>query len=189
MNGPLLLAVVLLCQYAVVQQPERAPLTGNIDKPLQVIPVVTTLALSALLATLGTGLLQLFILQPLQLDYLLLFATILWAALSSQLARLITQRFTGASVFDNVATSYLLLPTAVTASALLVQDADGGNLSALIAVSIATAFGFALLYLLLAVLQERLQQNDVPAVFRGAAIHLITAGMIALALTGLAGVW
>lgn len=187
MNSPLLLVAVLLCQYVVVQLCGRCPLTGHTHQPRQVLPVIATLALAVLLAMLGTGLFRDVVLLPLQLDYLLLFAAILWAALSSQLARLAVQRLTGAPPLDDITASYLLLPAAVIASALLVPDAQGGP-TALLSISVAAAAGFALLFLLFAALRERLLQSDVPVAFRGAAIHVITAGMIALALTGLTGV-
>ena len=47
--------------------------------------------------------------------------------------------------------------------------------------------GFALVIILFAALRERLQAADVPLPFRGSAIALITAGFMALAFMGFAG--
>jgi electron transport complex protein RnfA len=49
------------------------------------------------------------------------------------------------------------------------------------------AGGFALVLILFAAIRERLDAADVPAPFRGAAIALVTAGMMSLAFMGFAG--
>jgi electron transport complex protein RnfA len=49
------------------------------------------------------------------------------------------------------------------------------------------ATGFALVLVAFAALRERLSAADIPAPFRGAPIALITAGMMALAFMGFAG--
>ena len=47
--------------------------------------------------------------------------------------------------------------------------------------------GFALVLIMFAAIRERLEAADVPAVFRGAAIALITAGIMSLAFMGFSG--
>ncbi|HSN52859.1 MAG TPA: Rnf-Nqr domain containing protein, partial [Woeseiaceae bacterium] len=49
------------------------------------------------------------------------------------------------------------------------------------------AGGFALVLILFAAIRERLDAADVPVPFRGAAIALVTAGMMSLAFMGFAG--
>jgi electron transport complex protein RnfA len=49
------------------------------------------------------------------------------------------------------------------------------------------ALGFTLVLVLFAGVRERLEGADVPAPFQGSAIGLITAGLIAVAFTGFAG--
>ncbi len=56
-----------------------------------------------------------------------------------------------------------------------------------IAFSFGTAFGYSLLLISFAALRIRLSYADVPAPFRGTAIQLISAGIVAMCLLGFAG--
>ena len=49
------------------------------------------------------------------------------------------------------------------------------------------AAGFSLLLLLFATIREKLKVEDIPAPFRGAAINMITAGILSLAFMGFTG--
>ena len=49
------------------------------------------------------------------------------------------------------------------------------------------AIGFSLVLILFAGLRERLEAADVPPVFRGSAIAMVTAGLMSLAFMGFAG--
>ncbi len=53
--------------------------------------------------------------------------------------------------------------------------------------SVATAIGFALALVLFAGIRERLEMEDVPSALRGTPIALITAGLLAMAFMGFAG--
>ena len=50
-----------------------------------------------------------------------------------------------------------------------------------------SAFGFSLVLILFAGIRERVEGADVPVYFRGAAIAMVTAGLMALAFMGFAG--
>jgi len=49
------------------------------------------------------------------------------------------------------------------------------------------ALGFTLVLVLFAAMRERLEAADVPAVFKGTSIAMITAGLMSLAFMGFAG--
>jgi electron transport complex protein RnfA len=49
------------------------------------------------------------------------------------------------------------------------------------------ALGFSLVMIMFAAMRERLAAADVPAPFKGAAIGMITAGLMSLAFMGFAG--
>jgi electron transport complex protein RnfA len=49
------------------------------------------------------------------------------------------------------------------------------------------AVGFSLVLILFASMRERMEAADVPVVFRGAAIAMVTAGLMSLAFMGFAG--
>ena len=48
--------------------------------------------------------------------------------------------------------------------------------------------GFTLVILMFSAMRERLEQNDIPAPFRGAASGMIAAGIMSMAFMGFAGV-
>ena len=47
--------------------------------------------------------------------------------------------------------------------------------------------GFSLVLIIMAGIREELEFADIPKVFRGAALTLVTAGMLALIFTGFSG--
>jgi electron transport complex protein RnfA len=49
------------------------------------------------------------------------------------------------------------------------------------------SLGFSLVLILFASMRERLEAADVPVVFRGTAIAMVTAGLMSLAFMGFAG--
>ena len=51
----------------------------------------------------------------------------------------------------------------------------------------AGAIGFSMVLILFASMRERLEAADVPGVFRGTAIAMITAGLMSLAFMGFSG--
>ncbi len=53
---------------------------------------------------------------------------------------------------------------------------------------IATAIGFAIALVIMAGIREKIEFNDIPKPFRGSAIVLITAGLMAMAFFGFSGV-
>lgn len=57
-----------------------------------------------------------------------------------------------------------------------------------LAYSIGAACGFALALVLFAALREQLETADVPRPFKGIAVNLISAGIIAMAFLGFAGI-
>ncbi|MCR4611939.1 MAG: electron transport complex subunit RsxA [Lachnospiraceae bacterium] len=53
---------------------------------------------------------------------------------------------------------------------------------------IATAIGFAIALIIMAGIREKIEYNDIPKPFRGSALVLITAGLMAMAFFGFSGV-
>ena len=61
------------------------------------------------------------------------------------------------------------------------------NLAQSIVFTIATALGFGLALILFAGLREQMELSNIPKAFKGTRIALITAGILALAFMGFAG--
>jgi electron transport complex protein RnfA len=69
----------------------------------------------------------------------------------------------------------------------ILNTRNGLSFTENIANSIGAAVGFALVMIGFAALRQRLDTADVPQSFRGPAIHLISAGIVAMCFLGLAG--
>lgn len=132
-------------------------------------------------------LLHAYVLEPLELGYLRTIAFILVIAASVQFTEIVVSRLS--PLLNQVLGIYIpLIATncAVLGVALLnVQEADGFVQSVFF--GFGAAAGFALVLVLFAAVRERLEAADVPLPFRGAAIALMTAGLMSLAFMGFSG--
>jgi electron transport complex protein RnfA len=69
----------------------------------------------------------------------------------------------------------------------LLNVANGYNFVESLLFGAGSAVGFSLVLILFAGIRERIEGADVPVYFRGAAIAMVTAGLMALAFMGFAG--
>jgi electron transport complex protein RnfA len=128
-----------------------------------------------------------YLLKPFDLGYLSTLSFIVVIAAIVQLTELAIQKTS--PLLHQVLGIYLPLITtncAVLGVALLNTAAERSVATAL-AFGLGAGTGFGLVLVLFAGLRERLAGADVPAPFRGGAIALVTAGLLALAFTGFAG--
>jgi electron transport complex protein RnfA len=140
--------------------------------------------------TLAAGLSYLvhrWVLEPLHLEYLRTLAFILLIACVVQLAELIV-RATSPVLHELLGVFLPLITTncAVLGVALLNLERHHDLLESLVFGASAAA-GFGLALVAFAALRERLETGDLPEAFRGTPIALVTAGLMALAFMGLAG--
>ena len=128
-----------------------------------------------------------YLLQPFDLEYLRTISFILVIAAIVGFTEMAIRK--SSPVLYNVLGIYLPLITtncAVLGVALLnVQDSHSFIESALY--GIGSAAGFTLALVLFAGLRERIDVADVPSIFKGNAIALITASLMALAFMGFSG--
>ena len=80
----------------------------------------------------------------------------------------------------------LMVNSALLGVALLNTLSDRSMLIAG-ALSVGSALGFGLLVLSLSALRERLEVADIPEVFRGPSITVLTLGILSMAFSGFAG--
>jgi electron transport complex protein RnfA len=147
------------------------------------VATTAVLTLTAVLCTLVERLL----LGPFALDHLRILAYILVIASVVQATEQLLLRT--APLLHRQFGIYLPLITtncAVLGVALLAAAADH-SVAAALAFGLGAGTGFGLVLVLFAGLRERLAGADVPEPFRGGAIALVTAGLLALAFTGFAG--
>jgi electron transport complex protein RnfA len=147
--------------------------------------LATTFVLT--LAAVCSYLVNAYLLQPLDLEYLRTIAFILVIAAVVQFTEMVVEKTS--PLLHQVLGIYLPLITtncAVLGVALLNIQESHSFLESLV-YGLGAALGFSLVMVLFAGIRERLAAADVPAPFRGASIALITAGLMALGFMGFAG--
>ncbi|MFZ5841515.1 MAG: electron transport complex subunit RsxA [Pseudomonadota bacterium] len=147
-------------------------------------------AATSFVLTLASGLSYLvnsWILLPLDIAYLRTLSFILVIAVVVQFTEMVMAKTS--PLLHRLLGIYLPLITtncAVLGVALLNTQAAHSFVASLV-FGFAAAVGFSLVLFLFAGIRERINAADVPLPFRGAAIGLITAGLMSLAFMGFAG--
>lgn len=139
------------------------------------------------LSSITSYLIHTYLLAPNGLEYLRTISFILVIAGIVGFTELVVHKTS--PLLHNVLGIYLPLITtncAVLGVALLnVQKSNGFIESGLY--GFGSAMGFTLILVLFAAMRERIAASDVPEVFQGNAIAMITAGLMALAFMGFTG--
>ncbi len=147
--------------------------------------LATTFVLT--LSSVSSYLIDTYLLVPLALEYLRTLSFILVIAAIVGFTEMAIRK--SSPILFNVLGIYLPLITsncAVLGVALLnVQQSHDFIESALYGMG--AALGFTLVMVLFAAIRERLEAADIPTPFRGHAIGLVTAGLMALAFMGFSG--
>lgn len=147
--------------------------------------LATTFVLT--LSSVSSYLVDTWLLEPLGLQYLRTLSFILVIAAIVGFTEMLVRK--SSPVLHNVLGIYLPLITtncAVLGVALLnVQKEHGFIESALYGMG--GALGFTLVMVMFASIRERLVVADIPSIFKGNAIGLITAGLMALSFMGFSG--
>lgn len=128
-----------------------------------------------------------YLLQPYELEYLRTLSFIVTIAAIVQLTELVIQK--SSPVLHQVLGIYLPLITtncAVLGVPLLNVSMRNDFIASLM-FGLGSALGFTLALILFAGIRERMEAADVPLPFRGTAIAMITAGLMSLAFMGFAG--
>jgi len=139
------------------------------------------------LSSIASYLIHTYLLLPNGLEYLRTISFILVIAGIVGFTELVVHKTS--PLLHNVLGIYLPLITtncAVLGVALLnVQKSNGFIESGLY--GFGSAMGFTLILVLFAAMRERIRASDVPEIFQGSAIAMITAGLMALAFMGFTG--
>lgn len=128
-----------------------------------------------------------FLLLPLGLEYLRTITFILVIAFVVQFTETMVQK-TSPLLYQILGIFLPLITTncAVLGVALLNVQQDHGFIESAI-FGFGAAVGFSLVMTLFAAVRERVAVADVPEVFKGAPINLMTAGIMSIAFMGFAG--
>jgi len=183
----ILIATVLVNNFVLANFLGLCPFVGVSGRFESAVGMATATLFVLTLASALSYLVQHFLLQPFGLEYLRTLSFILVIATVVQFTEILLRRTS--PVLHQVLGVFLPLITtncAVLGVALLNAQRSHDFLESLV-FGFGAAAGFALVLLAFAALRERLAAAEVPSIFRGAPVALVTAGIMALAFMGFAG--
>ncbi|MBE7035171.1 MAG: electron transport complex subunit RsxA [Ruminococcaceae bacterium] len=138
-------------------------------------------------ASAATYLVQVYILNPLQLEYMQTVAFILVIAVLVQFVEMVIQKFSPA-LYNSLGIYLPLITTncAVLGVALL-NITEQHNFIYSVVYGFSGGLSFMLAIVLFAGVRERLETSNIPKAMQGFPIALVTAGLIAMAFLGFQG--
>lgn len=183
----LLIGTVLVNNFVLVQFLGLCPfmgVSGKLDTAVG-MSLATTFVLT--LASVTSYLVNQYVLQPLDLEFLRTMSFILVIAVVVQFTEMVVRK-TSPTLYRLLGIFLPLITTncAVLGVALLNIKNDHTFVESAV-YGFGAAVGFSLVLVLFAALRERLAVADVPAPFKGASIAMITAGLMSLAFMGFTG--
>ena len=139
------------------------------------------------ISTLCTFLLQKFVLEPLEMEYMQTISFILVIAALVQMVEIILKKVSPA-LYQALGVFLPLITTncCVLGVAILVIQKDF-NLLESVVYAISIALGFTLALVVFAGIREQLSRTELPESMRGIPIALISAGILAMAFMGFSG--
>ena len=139
------------------------------------------------LASLVAGLIYQFILEPLGVTYLKTIVFILIIAALVQFVELFLKKYMK-SLYQALGVFLPLITTNCAVLGVAINNVNlGYDLLTGVVNGFATSAGFAIAIVILAGIREKMEFNDIPKPFRGMPIVLVTAGLMAIAFCGFAG--
>ena len=145
--------------------------------------VIFVITLSSLVA----GLIYKFILTPLHVTYLKTIVFILIIAALVQFVELFLKKFVK-PLYEALGVYLPLITTNCAVLGVAINNVNYGyDILTGVVNGFATASGFSIAIIILAGIREKMEYNDIPKPFRGMPIVLVTAGLMAIAFCGFAG--
>jgi electron transport complex protein RnfA len=183
----ILISTILVNNIVLVKFLGLCPFMG-VSRKLETamgMALATTFVLT--LSSISSYLINEYLLSPLGLEFLRTISFIFVIAVVVQFTEMVVHK-TSPLLYQVLGIFLPLITTncAVLGVALLnVQEKHGFLESALY--GFGAAVGFSLVLIIFAAMRERLAAADVPVPFQGAAIGLITAGLMSMAFMGFTG--
>ena len=183
----LLIGAILVNNFVLVQFLGLCPFMGVSGKLETAIGMSSATTFVLTLASITSWLTYEWLLQPLGLEYLRTIAFILVIAVVVQFTEMVVRK-TSPILYRVLGVFLPLITTncAVLGVALLNINKNHGFVESTL-YGFGAAAGFSLVLVLFAAMRERMAVADVPEPFKGAAIGMITAGLMSLAFMGFAG--
>lgn len=183
----LLIGAILVNNFVLVQFLGLCPFMGVSGKLETAIGMSSATTFVLTLASITSWLTYEWLLKPLGLEYLRTIAFILVIAVVVQFTEMVVRK--SSPMLYRVLGVFLPLITtncAVLGVALLNINKDHSFVESAL-YGFGAAAGFSLVLVLFAAMRERMAVADIPMPFKGAAIGMVTAGLMSLAFMGFAG--
>ena len=183
----LFVGTVLVNNFVLVKFLGLCPFMGVSGKLETAIGMGLATTFVLTLAAACSYLVHQYILLPLGLTYLRTLSFILVIAVVVQFTEMVVHK-TSPTLYRLLGIFLPLITTncAVLGVALLNINEQHNFMQSLV-YGFGAALGFSLVLVLFAAMRERLAGADVPAPFKGAALAMITAGLMSLAFMGFTG--
>ncbi|MDT8452700.1 MAG: electron transport complex subunit RsxA [Gammaproteobacteria bacterium] len=183
----ILLSTILVNNFVLVKFLGLCPFMGVSRKLETAIGMALATTFVMTLASVSSYLINQYILAPLGIEFMRTIMFILVIAVVVQFTEMVVQKTS--PLLHNVLGIFLPLITtncAVLGVALLNVQEQHGFLQSLF-YGFGAAAGFSMILILFAAMREKIAAADVPEIFQGSAIALITAGIMSLAFMGFNG--
>ena len=183
----ILVSTILVNNFVLVQFLGLCPFMGVSNKLETAIGMggATTFVLT--LASICSYMVHAWVLEPLGLEYLRTIAFILVIAVVVQFAKMFIEK-TSPLLYRVLGVFLPLITTNCAVLGVALQNTSKAhNFFESALYGFGAALGFSLVLILFSAMRERLAVADVPEPFKGAAIGMITAGLMSLAFMGFSG--
>lgn len=185
--GLIIVSTVLVNNFVLVKFLGLCPFMGVSRKLDGAVGMAMATTFVLTLSAAASYLVQEYLLTPLDLSYLRTIAFILIIAATVQFTEMVVRK-TSPLLYQILGIYLPLITTncAVLGVALLNVQESHTFVESLV-YGFGAAAGFSMVLIFFAAMRERIELADIPVPFRGAAITLITAGIMALAFVGFTG--
>lgn len=183
----LLISAILVNNFVLVQFLGLCPFMGVSNKLETAIGMSSATTFVLTLASICSWLTYQWLLVPLGLEYLRTISFILVIAVVVQFTEMVVRK-TSPLLYKVLGVFLPLITTncAVLGVALLNINKDHSFVESAL-YGFGAAAGFSMVLVLFAAMRERIAAADVPTPFQGAAVGMVTAGLMSLAFMGFAG--
>ena len=128
------------------------------------------------------------VLVPLKMEYMQTIVFILVIAALVQMIEMMLKKVSPA-IYSALGVYLPLITTNCAVLGVAITNIqDGSTFAESMMNSLGTSVGFLIAIVIMAGIRERLEGNDIPKAFQGMPIVLITAGLMAIAFCGFAGI-
>ena len=183
----ILISTILVNNFVLVQFLGLCPFMGVSNKLETAIGMSGATTFVLTLASVCSYVIYTYVLQPLSLTYLKTISFILAIAAVVQFTKMFIEK--ASPLLYRVLGVFLPLITTNCAvlGVALQNTVKAHSFYESMLYGFGAALGFSLVLVLFSAMRERIAAADVPMPFRGAAIGMITAGLMSLAFMGFSG--